>query len=72
MSNARHFLKPGTLTPAELARDITTSVSAARTAQRTAAANGQHNLAALMGDAVDEHLDELADANNGTWKPKHT
>lgn len=71
MSSARHFLTPGSLSNTELKNDIQADIAAARGAQRDSAQAGQHRVAASMGEAVDEHLDELNDANNGTWKPRH-
>lgn len=71
MSSARHFFARGSLSDADLKKDITTDITHARRAQRDLTAAGQHGVAARMGDAVDEHLDELNAANNGTWTPKH-
>ncbi|MFJ4623046.1 hypothetical protein [Streptomyces sp. NPDC088812] len=48
-----------------------THIASARGAQRDLQQAGQYGVAARMGEAVDEHLDELTDANRGTWKPKH-
>lgn len=69
MSSARHFFKnrPASEVKAEVKADL----KAARGAQRDLMAAGQHRLANQMADAVDEHLDELNDLNNGTWRPKH-
>lgn len=71
MASARHFLARGSISSKELKADIQADITAARGAQRDLAATGQHAAAARMGDAVDAHLDELNDANNGTWKPNH-
>lgn len=71
MSASRHFFKPGTLSDTELKSDIKADVAAARGAQRDLKAAGQRGAAERMGAAVDEHLDELNAANNGTWHPEH-
>lgn len=71
MASARHFLTRGTVSNDQLKADITADITSARGAQRDLAAAGQHGAAARMAAAVDEHLDELNDANNGTWTPKH-
>ena len=71
MSAARHFTQPGTLTAEQLKTDIQDDVTSARGAQQQLQQTGQYGGAARMGDAVDEYLDELADASNGTWTPKH-
>ncbi|MFD5577328.1 hypothetical protein [Streptomyces pseudogriseolus] len=69
MSSARHFFKsqPASQTKAEIEADL----NAARGAQRDLMAAGQYRLANQMAAAVDEHLDEMNDLNNGTWRPKH-
>jgi hypothetical protein len=69
MSSARHFSKsqPTGQTRAEVEADL----KASRQAQRDAQANGQHRVADMMRGAVDEHLDELNELNNGSWTPKH-
>jgi hypothetical protein len=71
MSSARHFLPRGSVPDADLKNDIQTDITSARSAQREMAQAGQHALADRMSEAVDEHLDELNAANNGTWTPKH-
>lgn len=71
MSSARHFLTSGSLSSDELKNDIQADITSARNAQRDLAQAGQHRVAASMSEAVDEHLDELNAANNGTWKPRH-
>lgn len=71
MSSARHFLARGSLSDAALKTDIQADITSARTAQRDLQQAGQHGVADRMGQAVDEHLDELNDARNGTWKPRH-
>ncbi|MGW6924457.1 hypothetical protein ACWGA9_24750 [Streptomyces sp. NPDC054950] len=71
MSSAHHFLARGSLSDAELKNDIKADVASARGAQRDLQQAGQHGVAARMGEAVDEHLDELNDANRGIWSPKH-
>lgn len=71
MSAARHFFTLGTLTSDELKTDIKADITATRGAQRDLQNVGQHKVAADMGGAVDEHLDELNAAESGTWKPKH-
>lgn len=69
MASARHFHKnqPATQTRAEITADI----KASRSAQQTAAANGQHRIAETMRQAADEHLDELTALDAGTWTPRH-
>jgi hypothetical protein len=71
MSSARHFFAPGTVSDEQLKSDIKADVASARSAQRDLQAAGQHGMAARMGEAADEALDELNTANNGTWKPRH-
>ncbi|MFF8100136.1 hypothetical protein ACF07S_10230 [Streptomyces sp. NPDC016640] len=71
MSSARHFFAAGSLSDDELKSQITADIAASRGAQRDLQAAGQHGVAARMAEAVDEHLDELAEATNGTWTPKH-
>ncbi|MEH0578975.1 hypothetical protein QBA54_31900 [Streptomyces sp. B21-108] len=71
MSSARHFLARGSLSDADLQRDIQADITSSRNAQIDLQQAGQHGVAARMGEAVDEHLDELNDARNGTWKPRH-
>jgi hypothetical protein len=71
MSSARHFLASGSLSDTELKNDIQADIASARGAQRDLQQAGQYGVAARMGEAVDEHLDELNDATNGTWKPRH-
>ncbi|MEH0542973.1 hypothetical protein QA802_07790 [Streptomyces sp. B21-105] len=71
MSSARHFLARGSLSDTELKNDIQADITSTRNAQRDLAQAGQHGVAARMSEAVDEHLDELNDANRGTWKPRH-
>ena len=69
MSSARHYFKnqPADQVKAEVEADL----KAARSAQRDLMEAGQYRVAGLMADAVDEHLDELNDLNNGTWRPRH-
>ncbi|MDG9717421.1 hypothetical protein [Streptomyces sp. DH24] len=69
MSSSRHFFRsqPASQVKAEVEADLKT----ARAAQRDLMATGQYRMAGQMADAVDEHLDELNDLNNGTWRPKH-
>lgn len=71
MSAARHHFQRGTLSDSQLTTDIQADITAARGAQRDLAATGQHGMAARMGEAVDEHLDELSAVKNGTWRPMH-
>lgn len=71
MSAARHFLAPGTVSNADLQTDIKADITAARGAQKDLAAVGQYGAANRMAEAVDEHLDELNDAQRGTWHPRH-
>lgn len=71
MSSARHFFARGTLSDAELTADIKADIAAARGAQKDLTAAGQYGFANRMAEAVDEHLDELNDAQRGTWHPKH-
>lgn len=71
MASARHFLASGSLSSKELKADIQADITAARGAQRDLAASGQHGMADRMSAQVDAHLDELNDANNGTWRPNH-
>ncbi|GAA4824075.1 hypothetical protein [Streptomyces ziwulingensis] len=69
MSSSRHFFSS---TPKDQVKaEIEADLAAARGAQRDLTAAGQHAVAARMGEAVDEHLDELNAVKNGTWKPKH-
>jgi len=69
MSASRHFSRPSSTE--QLVDEIKADVASARGAQRDLQEAGQHRLAARMGEAVDEHLDELNAAKNGTWRPKH-
>jgi len=69
MSASRHFSRPSS--NEQLVSEIEADVASARGAQRDLQAAGQHRLAASMGAAVDEHLDELNAAKNGTWRPQH-
>ncbi|MFJ9427583.1 hypothetical protein [Streptomyces sp. NPDC101249] len=71
MTSLRHIMKAGTYTQEQLAADVTDDVATYRSIQKSSAASGQHGHAARMGKAVDEHLDELNEVNNGTWKPRH-
>ena len=71
MSAARHFFTRGTVSTDQIKAEVQADITAARGAQRDLTAAGQYSAAARMGAAVDEHLDELNDVNNGTWKPKH-
>lgn len=71
LSSARHFFARGTLSDAQLENDIKADIAATRGAQRDLQQAGQHSVAARMSEAVDEHLDELNAARNGTWTPKH-
>jgi hypothetical protein len=71
MSAARHFFARGTVSDDQLKADIKADVAAARGAQRELQQAGQYGAATRMGDTTDEYLDELNQANNGTWKPKH-
>lgn len=71
MSAARHFFSRGTFSDAELAEDIKQDIKAARGAQKDLKAAGQYGVANLMGQAVDEHLDELNDVKAGRWNPFH-
>lgn len=69
MSSSRHFFqnRPENQVKAEVEADL----KAARGAQRDLMEAGQYRMAGQMADAVNEHLDELNDLNNGTWNPKH-
>ncbi|MGV9352314.1 hypothetical protein [Streptomyces misionensis] len=69
MSASRHFSRD--ISGDQLKSEIKSDIAAARGAQRDLQAAGQWALAEQMGAAVDEHLDELNDANNGKWRPKH-
>ena len=71
MPGARHFFGRGNSSDDQLKAEITADVASARGAQRDLQAAGQYGLAARMGKAADEALDELNDVNNGTWKPKN-
>ncbi|MEU9406214.1 hypothetical protein AB0E08_10975 [Streptomyces sp. NPDC048281] len=71
MSSARHFMKRGTLSDDALKADIKDDISTSREAQKALADVGQTKAAARMGEVTDDALDELNDANNGTWQPKH-
>lgn len=71
VSAARHFFARGTVSNAQLRTEIKADVASARGAQRDLKAAGQHRAADRMGEAVDEHLDELNAVDNGTWTPKH-
>ncbi|RLV66339.1 hypothetical protein STAN_1860 [Streptomyces sp. CBMAI 2042] len=69
MAGARHFRKnqPTAETQAEIEADISSS----RRAQQDLAAAGNHSSAESMRQATDEYLDERADLDAGTWRPKH-
>ncbi|MEW1719793.1 hypothetical protein [Streptomyces sp. NPDC093109] len=69
MSSSRHFFR--TQPPAQTRAEIEADIKNSRRAQRDAAAHGQYRLAETMRQAADEHLDELADFDAGTWTPKH-
>ncbi|GAA0454086.1 hypothetical protein ACFQ2B_27800 [Streptomyces stramineus] len=71
MSGARHFLPRGSVSADDLEADIKADIAAARGAQRDLKAAHQNGAAARMGEAVDEHLDELNAAKDGTWRPNH-
>jgi hypothetical protein len=71
MASARHHFKSGTLSDADIKAQIVADAAASRQAQRDLASAGQYKHAAMMGEAVDEALDELNAANSGTWRPKH-
>ncbi|WP_316779612.1 hypothetical protein [Streptomyces sasae] len=71
MSAARHFLPAGSLSGGQLKQDIKDDITTARGAQLDMQAAGQSGIADRMGVMVDEALDELNDANNGTWQPRH-
>ncbi|MEU3546297.1 hypothetical protein [Streptomyces longwoodensis] len=71
MSSARHFFARGTVFDDALKADIEADITAARGAQRDLQQAGQYGAATRMGEAVDEHLDELGEVNRGTWRPKH-
>lgn len=66
MASLRNILRnqPAAETRAEIESDI----KAARGAQQTAAAHGQHQAAETMRQAADGFLDELNQLNNGTWQ----
>jgi hypothetical protein len=68
---ARHHLAQGTFTDEQLVQDIQNDVQSARGAQLSLEAAGQHKGAADMGRAADEYLDELNDAKQGKWSPRH-
>ncbi|MGW1129870.1 hypothetical protein [Streptomyces sp. NPDC002526] len=53
-------------TRAEIQHDI----EVARQAQREAAGHGQYRISEEMRQAADDHLDELAELDAGTWKPR--
>ncbi|MFJ7258227.1 hypothetical protein ACIQWV_38315 [Streptomyces sp. NPDC098085] len=69
MSASRHFTK--TQSAEQTRAEITADIAAARGSQRDLQDAGQHRLAESMREAADEHLDELADLDAGTWTPKH-
>ncbi|MFJ2675110.1 hypothetical protein [Streptomyces sp. NPDC087525] len=69
MSSARHFRTDQN--PAQTAKEIEADITNSRRAQRELQAAGQHRLAETMRAATDEHLDELAELDAGTWTPKH-
>lgn len=71
MPAARHFFSRGSVSDDQLKADIKDDIASARGAQRDLQAAGQTDMAARMGRAVDEHLDELNAVNNGTWRPRH-
>ncbi|MFH8531545.1 hypothetical protein ACH4GE_24380 [Streptomyces tendae] len=71
MSSARHHVARGTVSDDVLKVDIQADIKNARNAQIDMQQAGQRRLAAEMGAAADEALDELNALNNGTWKPKH-
>lgn len=70
MTAARHFMKPGALTDEQLKTDIKGDITTALGTARQLEAAGQNHTAQQMRTAVDEHLDELAAVNNGTWQPQ--
>ena len=57
MSSARHFHAEGTLTNEQLQQDIKADIATYHEAG--------------LPHRVDEFLDELNAAKNGTWKPNH-
>jgi hypothetical protein len=71
VSAARHHLPAGTFTNQQLLADITADLKSAQGARKQMEATGQGRLAASMRAAVDEFLDELTAAQNGTWRPRH-
>lgn len=71
MASGRHFFTPGTLTTDQLKADIKADITASRGAEKQLREAGQHKVAEQMRQQTDEHLDELGDANSGTWQPKH-
>jgi hypothetical protein len=71
MAAARHFNKPGTLTPDQLAADIEADIRSARSAQQTLQDAGQRAAAERMRQETDTYLDEYSAARNGTWRPDH-
>ncbi|MEV8365907.1 hypothetical protein [Streptomyces niveus] len=71
MASARHFFARGSMSDAELTTDIQNDITHSRGAQKDLASAGQHRMASVMGNAVDEHLDELSDVKRGNWRPRH-
>ncbi|MGW7473673.1 hypothetical protein ACWGIT_19020 [Streptomyces cyaneofuscatus] len=69
MAGARHFRK--NQPTAETRSEIEADISSSRRAQQDLAAAGNHKAAESMRQAADEYLDERADLDAGTWKPKH-
>ncbi|MFJ9979674.1 hypothetical protein [Streptomyces cyaneofuscatus] len=70
MAGARHFRT--NQSTAETRAEIEADVASSRRAQQDLAAAGNHKAAESMRKATDEYLDERADLDAGTWKPKHT
>jgi hypothetical protein len=67
MPGARHSLGA---TTSSLKAEIEADVAANRGAQRDMEAAGNQAMAARMGAAADESLDELNDFKAGKWSPR--
>ncbi|ONI48643.1 MULTISPECIES: hypothetical protein [unclassified Streptomyces] len=69
MAGARHFRK--NQPAAEVKQEIEADIASSRRVQQDLAAAGNHKAAESMRAAADEYLDERADLDAGTWRPKH-
>ncbi|MFF5473358.1 hypothetical protein [Streptomyces achromogenes] len=69
MSSSRHFIAPKS--DKQLKEEIKADIAAARKAEQQLKGAGQYAMADRLKGDVNELLDELNEANNGTWKPRH-